>query len=106
MISETKEQSCTPTEDGLETYQKILIGVLVSFLLLFFLLLFLILIGYQCRHKNKATLTQRLPSMKNTCVRIRGPWGLYALNLSIRGNGSELKRSHSFWPRIDSVLLT
>lgn len=30
-------------------------------------------------------LTQRLPSMKNTCVRIRGPWGLYALNFSIRG---------------------
>ncbi|EDL05060.1 mCG119532, isoform CRA_d [Mus musculus] len=61
MISETKEQSCTPTEDGLETYQKILIGVLVSFLLLFFLLLFLILIGYQCRHKNKANA-----SVKNT----------------------------------------
>ncbi|XP_029338800.1 leukocyte immunoglobulin-like receptor subfamily B member 4 [Mus caroli] len=46
---------------GLETYQKILIGVLVSFLLLFFLLLFLILIGYQCHHKKKANA-----SVKNT----------------------------------------
>ncbi|XP_029398210.1 leukocyte immunoglobulin-like receptor subfamily B member 4 isoform X3 [Mus pahari] len=61
MISETKDKSSTPTEDGLETYQKILIGVLVSFLLLFFPLLFLILIQYRCHHKKKASA-----SVKNT----------------------------------------
>ncbi|XP_028630874.1 leukocyte immunoglobulin-like receptor subfamily B member 4 [Grammomys surdaster] len=53
MVSETKDLSSTPIEDGLETYQKILTGVLVSFLLLFFLLLLLILFRYWCSCKKK-----------------------------------------------------
>ncbi|XP_076783839.1 leukocyte immunoglobulin-like receptor subfamily B member 4A isoform X1 [Arvicanthis niloticus] len=53
MVSETKDQSFTTPKDGLEEYQKILIGVLVSFLLLFFLLLLLILTRYRYSCKKK-----------------------------------------------------
>lgn len=55
MVSETKNQSPTHTEDGLKTYQKILTGVLVSFLLLLLLLLLLILIRYRYSCKKKAS---------------------------------------------------
>ncbi|XP_037058065.1 leukocyte immunoglobulin-like receptor subfamily B member 4 isoform X2 [Peromyscus leucopus] len=53
LVSESKDQSPTHTENGLGRYQKVLIGVLVSLLLLFFLLILLILFRYQCKGKEK-----------------------------------------------------
>ncbi|XP_059109714.1 leukocyte immunoglobulin-like receptor subfamily A member 6 [Peromyscus eremicus] len=53
LVSESKDESPTHTENGLGRYQKVLIGVLVSLLLLFFLLILLILFRYQCKGKEK-----------------------------------------------------
>nr|XP_042126087.1 mast cell surface glycoprotein Gp49A-like isoform X1 [Peromyscus maniculatus bairdii] len=53
LVSESKDQSPTHTENGLGRYQKVLIGVLVSLLLFFFLLILLILFRYQCKGKEK-----------------------------------------------------
>ncbi|XP_052022908.1 leukocyte immunoglobulin-like receptor subfamily B member 4A isoform X2 [Apodemus sylvaticus] len=49
MVSDTKDPSTSPTEDGLGTHWKIMTGVMASFLLLlFFILLCLILIRHWC----------------------------------------------------------
>nr|XP_042125997.1 leukocyte immunoglobulin-like receptor subfamily B member 4 isoform X4 [Peromyscus maniculatus bairdii] len=53
LVSESKDQSPTHTENGLGRYQKVLIGVLVTLLLLFFLLILLILFRHQCKGKEK-----------------------------------------------------
>ncbi|XP_051018228.1 leukocyte immunoglobulin-like receptor subfamily B member 4A [Acomys russatus] len=53
LVSESKDQSPTTTQNGLGKYQKVLIGVLVSFLLIFFLLILLILFRHKYKGKNK-----------------------------------------------------
>lgn len=74
MVPETKNQSPTSTEDGLETYQKILIGVLVLLLLLFFLLLpILIRYLWSCKKKKANTSVKNIQSEDNAEVNSWNP---------------------------------